>query len=82
MKGGPRLKINLAYKLRLKRKICHMKQICEKVNCKILINLCDIPASWHIVARYLKQEGMKFKKVRRGLPLKPLDKLKRDDLAK
>jgi len=33
MKRGPRLYINSAYKLRLKRKICHLKQICEKVNC-------------------------------------------------
>jgi len=32
MKRGPRLKINLAYKLKLKKKICHLKQICEKVN--------------------------------------------------
>jgi len=77
-----RLKINSAYKLRLKRKICHLKQICEKVNCKKLVNLCEIPVSQHTVARYLKQEGMKYKKVRRSLPLKPLGKRKRDDLAK
>ena len=75
MKRGPRLKINSAYKLRLKRIICYLNQICENVN------LCDIPVLRHTVARYLKQEGMKYKKVR-SLPFKPLDKLRRDDLAK
>jgi len=44
--------------------------------------LYDIPVSLHTVACYLKQEGMTYKKVRRRYLLKPLDKLKRDDLAK
>ena len=82
MKRGPRLKINSAYNLRSKRKIFHLKQICEKINCKKMVNLCDISVSRHTVARYLKQEGMMYKKVKRSLPVKPLYKLKRDDLAK
>ena len=68
MKRGPRLKINSAYKLRLKRKICHQKHFCEKVNFKKLVNLCDIPVARQTVAHYLKQEGMKLKKVRKSLP--------------
>jgi len=81
-KRGPRPKLNAAYKLRLKREICHLKQIGEKVNCPKLIKSCDIKVSRQTVSRYLKQEGMRYKKVKRSLPLQPSDKVKREDLAK
>lgn len=82
MKRGPKPKINAAYKLRLKRQIHNLKNSGEKINCNKLINSCNIPVSRFTVARYLKQQSMIYKKVRRSLPLKPLDKIKRCDLAK
>ena len=79
-KRGP--KTYAAHKLRLKRQICTMKDNGEKVNCNKLIRACNIPVSRFAVGRYLKQEGMKYKKIRKSLPLKPFDKQKRCDLAK
>ena len=81
-KRGPKTKLNAVYKLRLKRQICTMKDNGEKVNCNKLIRACDIPVSRFTVGRYLKQQGMKYKKIRKSLPLKPFDKQKRCDLAK
>ena len=62
--------------------MCSMKANGAKVDCKKLINVCDIPVSRFTVAHYLKQQGMMYKKIRKSLPLKPLDKVKRCDLAK
>jgi len=59
-----------------------MKDNGENVNCNKLIRVCDIPVSRFTVGRYLKQQGMKYKKIRKSLPLKPFDKQKRCDLAK
>ena len=59
-----------------------MKANGVNVNCKKLINTCDIPVSRFTVARYLKQQGMMYKKIRRRFPLKPLDNMKRCDLSK
>jgi len=59
-----------------------MKPNGAKVNYKKLINACDIPFSCFTVARYLKQQGMMYKKIRKRLPMNLLDKVKRCDLAK
>jgi len=80
-KRGRKALLVPAYKLRLKREIFNVKEKGAKVTCKKLINACDIPVSRFTVARYLKQQGMKYLKIRRSLPLKPLDKAKRCDLA-
>lgn len=79
---GRKPKLNAVYKLRLKRKIASMHKNGEKVNCRKLINECNIPASRFTVARYLKQRGMRYRKIKKSLPLKPLDKVKRVELGK
>ena len=56
MKSGPKAKLNSLNKLRLKRKICNLKHICEKVNCKKLINSSDISVSCHTVVRTLSSK--------------------------
>ncbi|MGL4390516.1 MAG: transposase, partial [Carnobacterium maltaromaticum] len=53
-----------------------------KVNCKKLITRCDIPVSRFTLARHLKQQGLRYKKIRKSLSLNPLDKVKRCDLTK
>ena len=50
-KRGPKPKLNSIYKLRLKRKLCNLKHIGDKVNCKKLIHSYDIPVSHYTVAR-------------------------------
>ena len=69
-------------KLRLKRKIATLQARGEKVNSPKLIRECDIEASRFTVGRYLREQGMKYQKIRKCLPLKPLDKFKRAELAK
>jgi len=51
-----------AYKLRLNREIISMKTNDAKVNCEKLINAYDIPVSSFAVVRYLKKQGMIYKK--------------------
>jgi len=81
-KTGPKPKINASMKLRIKRKIATLKACGEKVNSPKLIRECEIAASRFTVSRYLRQQGLRYKKVRKILPLKPLDMLKRAELAK
>ena len=47
----------VVYKLRLKREIYNMKANGAKVNCKKLINACDISVSRFTVARYLSNKA-------------------------
>ena len=61
MKRGSKPKLNLAYKLSLKRKICNLKYIGEKINCRKLINSCDILVSRHTTTCYFKQQVQKNK---------------------
>jgi len=42
-----------------------------------LISECDIAAFRFTVGRYLEEQGLKYKKVRKILPLKPLEKFTR-----
>jgi len=81
-RSGPKPKINEAYKLRLKRRICTLRECGEKVNCPKLIRECNIDASRFTVGRYLRQQGMKYTKIKKSLPLKPLDKIRRAEIAK
>jgi len=82
LKRGPKCKLNAAYKLRLKRQICSLRDNGAKVNCNKLIKSCNIPVSRFTISRYLKEEGLKYKKIRKSLPLNALDKANRCDLAK
>ena len=59
-----------------------MKANGTKINCKKLLNACDILVSSFTVACYFKEQGMMFNKIRRSFPLKPLDNVKRCDLTK
>ena len=79
---GRKPKLNSAFKLRLKRQIAIMKKKGERVNCRKLLDECNIPSSRFTVARYLKQQDMLYKKIKKTLPLKPLDKAKRAELGK
>ena len=81
-KRGPKPKINAAHKLMLKRKIATLKANGEKVNSRKLIRQCNLSMSRFTVSRYLNEQGMKYKKIIKCLPLKPVDKVKRTDLAK
>ena len=58
MKRGPKPKLNSVYKFKFQQKICNLKHIDEKVNCKKLINSVIFQ-----FARYLKQQSMTYKKV-------------------
>jgi len=82
MKPGPKPKINAAYKLRLKRKISSLHGNGEKVNSTKLIRECQIPVSRFTIARYLKQQSLRYKKINKCLPLKAVDLEKRRYLAR
>ena len=77
----PKPKISATNKLMLKRKISTLKGNGEKVNSPKLIREC-MSVSRYTMGRYLRQQGMTYRKIKKYLPLKPLDKIKRSDFAK
>jgi len=78
-KRGPKPKITATNKLILKRKISTLKGNGEKVNSPKLIRES---VSRYTMGRYIGQQGMTYRKIKKCLPLKPLDKIKRSDFAK
>jgi len=63
MKTGPKLKIDKASQLRVKRKICAFNESKEKINTTKLIEECDLDASKSTVQRYLKKTGFVYKTI-------------------
>ena len=66
----------------LKRKIASLKDNDEKENCRKLITECCISVSRFTMARYLQEQDIKYIKIRKSLPLKPIDKLLLADLSR
>ena len=60
---GPKLKMDKASTLRVKRKISALYEIGEKINSRKLIEECDLNASNCTVQRYLKKTGLAYKRI-------------------
>jgi len=82
MKKEPKLKIAATNKLMQKRKISTLKGNDEKVNSQKLIRKCNLSVSRYTMGRYLRQQDMTYQKIKKCLPLKLLDKIKRSDFEK
>ena len=80
-KRGPKPKITATNKLMLKRKISTLKGNIEKVNSPKLIRECNMSVPRYTIGRYLRQQGMTYRKIKKCLLLKPLEKIKRSDFA-
>lgn len=63
LKTGPKLKIDKASKLRIKRRICGFNENKEKVNATKIIEECDLDVSRSTVQRYLRKTGFIYKRM-------------------
>ena len=76
------MNITATNKLMLKSKIRTLKGNGEKVNSPKLIREYNMSVSRYTMGRYLRQQGMTYRKIKKCMPVKPLFQIKRADFAK
>ena len=82
-KPGPKGKITKYNKLSIKREVCRLRQLCQKVNSTKIINNCKLSVSQSTTRRFLvKQLNLKYKIIRQKLSLNNDQRIKRMDVIK
>lgn len=81
-KRGRKPLLTKAQKLRIKRQIFNLKEKGQKVNTTKLRKSCDLEVSRQTISRHLTILKLKYKKIKKMIPLTLQDKMKRMMLAK
>lgn len=81
-KRGRKSLITKPSKLRIKRRLSYLKDQCQKVTCRKIINECDLNISRFTMGRYMKKINQRYKKIKKRICLKDGDKEKRVNFAK